>query len=170
MHSFTNGRTFQRSFLIDQQPQNDRSIDSQVELDQTQNEVNCITADASNHAVSLKRDAVRSPPTAEINQVEGEFQHMSRTELEIFAHMKIVEANEYKYHFHEMDKKCNILRTSLDKTRTLYSEMHKKYYELKEHCDRFFTEVQRTTGDGTSDVRVENISAAAPPPAQANPR
>lgn len=98
----------------------------------------------SNHAVPQNRAAVEPPLNSAANTspgVENKFRHMSRTELEIFTHTVMLEANEYKYHFNELQKKCNLLQTSVDEVKRLYAETYKKS-KLKER------------------VRIENVATA----------
>lgn len=72
---------------------------------------------------------------------------MSRTELENFTHSKMLEANEYKHHFDELEKKCNLLQSSVDEMKKLYAETYIKP-ELIEREDGVYG--------------IENVATAAP--------
>lgn len=92
------------------------------------------------------KPTMKSSPNA-ISEIGNEFRHMSRTELENFTHSKMVEANEYKHHFNELEKKCILLQSSVDEMKKLYAETYIK----PESAER---------EDGV--YRIENIASAGP--------
>lgn len=163
MNGFKNVRTFKRSFSIEQ-PLNHTSIGMELQscvehfsLDQRQSAIFRVPFDvSSNHTIS--NDVF---PLNIFNQIENQMRRMSRTELEIFTHSKIIESNKYKHHSQEIEKKCNVLQSSFDEMKQLYAETYKKHADLKQHCDRFFLNVQahRTDDDNDRILRTENVLA-----------
>lgn len=165
MHCSNNARTTRRSFSIDQIPINTRlGLQSQSHVEHicrgpTQNGIFRVP---SNHAIS--RTAVDPPSKGAAStfpENENRFREMSRTELEIFTQTKIFEANRYKYHFKESERKCNVLQKSLNEVKILYAATYKEHADLKEHCDRFVVQVHRVTAENAPVFGVANFAASA---------
>lgn len=67
--------------------------------------------------------AVKPPSKGAANaipQKENKFRDMSESELEISTQTKIFEADCFKSHFKELEKKCSVMQTSLDEMKSFY--------------------------------------------------
>lgn len=118
--------SFNQVFSNDQPPKNHSNINLQ---DLRQNDIFCFQniATSSNHVVSQNHPTIEIPSNSELNvfspntlNLNGiQFGEMSRTELELFAQMKMIESNSYKYHFKEMELQCNVLTTALNEMKKM---------------------------------------------------
>lgn len=129
----------------------------------------------SNHVISQNRGGIEAHTNSEViafstinfNQGEAQIGAMSRTELEIFAQMKMVETNMYKSRFKELEKhcslmqndsnakkhletKCNHLQSSLDELKNLYEQKDKMHDGLQRTCSQFIQDLQRGPLDGAA--------------------
>lgn len=157
---YNGSRTFQRSISL--QPFDQES----AEMNQRQNDGPLFPNNSIDHAVLPIQATVEAPvvfPSNIFNEIENEFRHMSRTELEIFAHTKILEANKYKFHFQEIDKQCTVLRSDLDKLKASLDAARKKYFTLQQHCDRFISEIHSPVDVSESELAAGNDSDTTHP-------